>query len=375
MPIDSVKIPRTVLQWRHTDCPGKLDEYQLIEGFEVRSESRKLESHRVRPSPLVMHPTSLGPYRKTVVIAEEFKYNRRYKTGCFLVEPPVDYYKVRYGAREYGHVDQSWRTELPKKINSDSIHTNMRLKIKDERVNLASDIAEYQAAVTAWSSYVRATYRAYRRIRKMKTPRRKRMTPCHVASGKLALSFGVAPTVRTVIDSIEALKSVLNKAKYKRFTSIDNQSIDLSGTHPDWDKLTAEVQLKLTAWVEFDPQLTGYDEFTVGNPLEMGWELVPFSFVIDWGIPIGDWLSSLDALQYVRRFGATLTERTQIRGEFSTKDPLQTPVKPGKIIERSYVRTVDKLAVASRPHFRDSPSNAVIKNGIALLTSMTACKR
>jgi hypothetical protein len=32
------------------------------------------------------------------------------------------------------------------------------------------------------------------------------------------------------------------------------------------------------------------------NPALVAWELVPFSFVVDWALPIGDWLSSLDAM-------------------------------------------------------------------------------
>lgn len=31
------------------------------------------------------------------------------------------------------------------------------------------------------------------------------------------------------------------------------------------------------------------------NPLEIAWELVPFSFVVDWALPLGNWLSALDA--------------------------------------------------------------------------------
>lgn len=34
----------------------------------------------------------------------------------------------------------------------------------------------------------------------------------------------------------------------------------------------------------------------ITNPLEIGWELVPFSFVVDWFLPIGDFLNSLDAM-------------------------------------------------------------------------------
>lgn len=33
----------------------------------------------------------------------------------------------------------------------------------------------------------------------------------------------------------------------------------------------------------------------ISNPLLLNWERLPYSFVVDWALPIGDWLSSLDA--------------------------------------------------------------------------------
>lgn len=36
-------------------------------------------------------------------------------------------------------------------------------------------------------------------------------------------------------------------------------------------------------------------EVGLSNPLELAWELLPFSFVVDWFLPIGSYLSSLDA--------------------------------------------------------------------------------
>jgi hypothetical protein len=33
------------------------------------------------------------------------------------------------------------------------------------------------------------------------------------------------------------------------------------------------------------------------NPALVGWELVPFSFVVDWFTPIGSWLESLTAFE------------------------------------------------------------------------------
>lgn len=45
--------------------------------------------------------------------------------------------------------------------------------------------------------------------------------------------------------------------------------------------------------------------FGLLNPLEVVWELVPFSFVADWFLPIGDYLSSLDAPMRFEHIGGT----------------------------------------------------------------------
>jgi hypothetical protein len=42
--------------------------------------------------------------------------------------------------------------------------------------------------------------------------------------------------------------------------------------------------------------LHNFAEVGFTNPLEVAWELVPFSFAADWFVPVGSWLSGLDAL-------------------------------------------------------------------------------
>jgi len=65
------------------------------------------------------------------------------------------------------------------------------------------------------------------------------------------------------------------------------------------------------------------------NPMEVAWELVPFSFVVDWFLPIGDYLSSLDAplrFQHIsgsygsrRERTITSTVDTRVKQPFSGK--------------------------------------------------------
>lgn len=50
--------------------------------------------------------------------------------------------------------------------------------------------------------------------------------------------------------------------------------------------------------------------FGLTNPLEVVWELVPFSFVVDWFIPIGDYLGALDTSYRFNHLGGTVGRRT-----------------------------------------------------------------
>lgn len=52
----------------------------------------------------------------------------------------------------------------------------------------------------------------------------------------------------------------------------------------------------IARWVVRDPSLKTTAELGITNPLLVAWELVPFSFVIDWFSDIGNYLNRIDAL-------------------------------------------------------------------------------
>lgn len=51
------------------------------------------------------------------------------------------------------------------------------------------------------------------------------------------------------------------------------------------------------------------------NPVAIGWELLPFSFILDWALPIGNWINGLDAtlgLTFLRGVEVTKYNVTQV---------------------------------------------------------------
>jgi hypothetical protein len=51
------------------------------------------------------------------------------------------------------------------------------------------------------------------------------------------------------------------------------------------------------------------------NPALIAWELVPFSFVVDWFLPVGDWIESFTSLNGLTRVGGSRTQFEVVEGE------------------------------------------------------------
>lgn len=74
------------------------------------------------------------------------------------------------------------------------------------------------------------------------------------------------------------------------FTPYDQASFERVTTHREMKRLTGH-------YVVDSDVLNTASLLSLTNPLEVAWELIPFSFVADWFVPIGDFLSNMSALQ------------------------------------------------------------------------------
>lgn len=70
-----------------------------------------------------------------------------------------------------------------------------------------------------------------------------------------------------------------------------------------------------------NPFLASLASLGVTNPLDIAWELLPFSFVADWFLPIGDYINVLDAtLGYIFK-GGDATGVRRVSGKWFTTGP------------------------------------------------------
>lgn len=115
------------------------------------------------------------------------------------------------------------------------------------------------------------------------------------------------------------------------------------------------------------------DDWGILNPALVAWELVPFSFVADWFLPVGDYLSSLGLVPYTMRGGS--------RTEFTTRSTIVqlTGLSSGAIvagnvnaISRAQGKHMKRIVYTSFPY--PSPSGALHMSTIAA-ASATIAKR
>lgn len=58
------------------------------------------------------------------------------------------------------------------------------------------------------------------------------------------------------------------------------------------------------------------------NPALVAWELVPFSFVIDWALPIGSWLESLDAMIGYDNVSCSISSLERFTASYKLRDSI-----------------------------------------------------
>lgn len=134
------------------------------------------------------------------------------------------------------------------------------------------------------------------------------------AGAWLELQYGWKPLLFDIKNAAETLADRLHDPHSRRTTAKVGKTVssnwkDEGGLIEYAPRLRANRYLsttsKLTASVTFELDYSASAATAVGitNPALVAWELVPYSFVVDWFIPVGDFLNTLDST-----FGKTFVD-------------------------------------------------------------------
>lgn len=150
-----------------------------------------------------------------------------------------------------------------------------------------------------------------------KTPADKRL-----ASHWLEYNFGVVPLLRDVQSAAELLASHVSGDLYHTTavgtaTYANARSLNRNQGHPFNGVIVQDVRVRFKARYRLDSMSKAVLSQTgITNPLAVAWELVPYSFVVDWFLPVGNYLQMLyafDGFELTGGYTSTLWKGTMTK--------------------------------------------------------------
>jgi hypothetical protein len=285
--------------------------------------------------------------------------------------------------------------------------TKVLLKMKDQKVNLAQAFAERKQtadliAVTATrcaeaiTSLKRGNYRGAARALGVAASRRgvtrfnKRYVRDQtgaVGTGWLELQYGWRPLLSDVYGSAEliAQKRISEIIDRAVASSTYSNEINTKELNPqgywNWVRyLKGKVEYTIKYVVYFSsssPAIHTLAQVGISNPELLAWELLPWSFVADWFIPIGNYLGSFDATNGLTFQKGTRTVFIKQSGDNDTWAMQGQPTSAATVFngfqrsEKEYVKVTRESLTgfpsAKFPGFKNPLSFEHAANAIALL--------
>lgn len=120
-------------------------------------------------------------------------------------------------------------------------------------------------------------------------------TSKRVSNNWLELQYGWKPMMEDIRGACEIIANHVNKPQEFRFTSRKRAVTQLPDTS-EWYKYSSSTQtdrVQMIVILRDQPNMT--DVTGITDPASIAWELTPYSFVFDWFVPVGDFLSAAAA--------------------------------------------------------------------------------
>lgn len=278
--------------------------------------------------------------------------------------------------------------------------TDIRLKIQDGRFNAAVALAEGKETVNMVASNTvlilkaiaalkrkqfkqaalilagarRLSRKNRRRLRNHRFREKYSANGLDILSNRwLELQYGWLPLISDIKAAVD-LFTKLQKPDRRPLYSVQrnlNWSESIEGEIPNGTysgRINRSMKMKIFYTIT-DYNRVIQSQLGLTNPLLILWEKRPFSFVVDWLVPIGPWLDSLTATQGTSFFSGyyTVFEETNVRVQYDRRSSLQASSCSQDVTKRAYVRYPLKRFPLSVPYFKNPFSTGHVKNALALL--------
>lgn len=193
-------------------------------------------------------------------------------------------------------------------------------KIRDHQFNAAVFGAEARSSLEMVTESAIRIARALKYVKKgdvtraARALRAKKPGKVHkdAANNWLELQYGWLPLLSDAYNAGQALASTLNRPQRLTFRQKFKRNLAINPTQAG-NSGSAFIQKQVIIRVRED--YSKVSALGLDDPLTIAWELLPYSFVADWFLPIGDFLDYRSVMGGVKgTFVSTVTTKMRVQG-------------------------------------------------------------
>lgn len=234
-----------------------------------------------------------------------------YTTWRYMVESPKIAYKETYAADyQYGYACELFgfpeqATDPWSAIHWNALIAELWSKVKGGDFNATVVLSQMSPTLRGLADSATRLYRGYKYARKGRlrdaaialTGANKNRLSNKAGSKEMSrnwleLQYGWLPLLGDIHDSTEILANSLHRPI--RLTHRVRKTVSARKDHDYWwGASTVEHRCQIIVRLNSQPLLI--DKLGLTDPFSVAWESLPFSFVLDWALPIGPWLEAAAA--------------------------------------------------------------------------------
>lgn len=187
----------------------------------------------------------------------------------------------------------------------DKVINNLIEKFRDSSVNMAATFAERQETINMLGKRCSQAYNVLRAVKRGRIDKAVRILkggkqPASKDAAKLRLEFayGWAPLVSDIytLADKEFPPDPEVSIRARSSTPIYVNKSKLMGSYTVEENVSGTIRASAgVVAIMYSPAVASANALGLVNPALVAWELVPFSFVVDWFLPIGNYIDGLTA--------------------------------------------------------------------------------
>lgn len=265
---------------------------------------------------------------------------------------------------------------------ADNFRLQSRLvsQIKGHEFNLAVDLAQANQLVTMCAKTIRSMGRTLLHVKRGNisaalrelgvSGKNKKLKSKDVSGRWLEMQYGWLPAIGSCYEAAKAFEAISLGRTNRVAVKVNRRWVEdaiAGSTH------TAPALFHAGGKIicELDEELSFARTLGLTDPLQVAWELLPFSFVLDWFLPVGTYLENLAILPFLSgRFCHTVNQGYSVYYNGSSNG---NPVTHKGIrrtgLQKRVTRTVSTALTAQRPKFVN-PITAMTSKRIANAVSL-----